>query len=242
MKTALSILSYNLYFGRALNELTQIVQTHRPDIVCVQEFPVSESSVGQIEKLGYELADYSQSFFKFFRLFSVATFYNPKRLKHHNGVSINLTQGFYELILLLLRLGGTERTALSNHFSLHGSRQQVRVCNLHLTALQSTNKVRMKQLNTALGFLSAEPRTPTVVIGDFNYMYRRKHLETIFHRYHYREATNNLLYTLEWVILKFWRIRNKPDYVWYKGLRKVKTTRIERKNSDHFPILAQFKV
>ncbi|OGK64363.1 hypothetical protein A2313_01290 [Candidatus Roizmanbacteria bacterium RIFOXYB2_FULL_41_10] len=241
MKQSFLVLSYNLCFGKAFPDLFKLFAEHRPDIVCLQEFVVSEAFISQLEKAGYELADYSHTFFKHFRLYSVATFYNQKTIKHNNGTTISLSRGLYESILFILRIGRTVRTALNNNFILKKNQAAFRVCNVHLTAMQSTNPVRVKQLQIALGFLKDNGQsTPTIVMGDFNYVYKRKVLEKIFEKENYHEATNNLFYSLEWIILKFFKFHSKPDYIWYRNLKKIKTIRLNRGLSDHFPILTEF--
>lgn len=242
MNTTLSILTFNLYFGKALEELTSLAQIKKPDIICVQEFPVNEAMVRQLEKAGYELADYSPSFFRNFRFYSVATFYNPQTIEHKNGQSITLARGFYELLLFFLRFSPEARTSLNNNFMFKANNRQFRICNLHLTALQSTNKVRVSQLKTTLAFLQQEEKDkPTVVVGDFNYVYKRKVLEELFQSNGYKEATNNLLFTIESRILGFFKIKMKPDYIWYKYLNKKQTTRLNRQLSDHYPVFTQFE-
>lgn len=242
MNITLSVLTYNLYFGKALKELIVLAQHKKPDIICVQEFPVNETTVKELEKAGYELADYSPSFFRSFRFYSVATFYNPQTIEHQNGQSITLARGFYELLLFFLRFSPEARTSLNNNFMFRLSNRKFRICNLHLTALQSTNKVRVRQLKTTLAFLQQEEKNkPTVVVGDFNYVYKRKVLEELFQSHGFKEATNNLFYTIESRILGLFKIKMKPDYVWYKYLNKKHTVRLDRQLSDHYPVLTQFE-
>lgn len=241
MKTTLSILTFNLYFGKALEELINLAQNQNPDIICVQEFPVNEQTVNKLEAIGYELADYSASFFKHFRFYSVATFYNPNTIIHQNGQTISLGRGLYEILLFFLRFSPRSRTSLNNNFVTKVGNKAFRICNIHLTALQSTNKVRVKQLQKTLEFLESQPKKPTVVVGDFNYVYKRKVLEKLFQNNGYKEATNNLLFTIESRILGFFKIKMKPDYIWYKYLNKKQTTRLNRQLSDHYPILSQFE-
>ncbi len=241
MKNTLSILTYNLCFGKALNGLVDLTKQYQPDIVCVQEFPVNETTVGQLEKAGYELADYTASFFKYFRLYSVATFYNPKIIIHQNGQVINVGRGLYEILLFLLRFSPYPRTLLTNNFTTRFGRQPFRVCNVHLSALQSTNKVRMRQLKTVLKFLEQQPLKPTIVAGDFNYVYKRKVLEALLQNQGFKEATNNLFFTIENRLLKLFKIRMKPDYIWYKYFSKRRTVRLDRQQSDHFPIFSEFE-
>jgi len=241
MTKRLTVLTFNLLFGRALEELVNLAKEHKPDVICSQEFPVNEQTVKQLEAVGYILADYSPSFFKHFRFYSLATFYNPQTIKHQNGQTISLSRGLYELLLFFLRFSPQARTSLNNNFIHKASKHKFRICNIHLTALQSGNKVRVKQLQTILSFLRNNGQNkPTVVMGDFNYVYKRKTFEQIFQRYGFKEATNNLFYTFELTILGFFKVKMKPDYIWYQHLHKCQTLRFKRRFSDHFPILAKF--
>jgi len=237
----LKVLSYNLFNSRGIVEMGEIVAKHAPDIICVQEYNVSQEGIDKMSALGYELADYSYSFLKYFKIYSIATFYNPKTVKHQDGSSIDLVRGFYELILSIIRIGGDKRTALNNNFVYLSNGKEFKVCTVHLTAMQSTNQIRTKQLEVALNYLNQETKIPSILIGDFNFMYHRKKLEKLLLQFGYEEATSNLRYTMEWILLLFFRLRMKPDYVWYRNLRKVSCERLPHRLSDHFPILAEFK-
>ena len=75
-----SVLTYNTLFNRAVNKLDIIVSQLHPDILCLQEVETEEKNLKKIENLGYRLADYSNSFIKFGKIYGVATFYNPNKL------------------------------------------------------------------------------------------------------------------------------------------------------------------
>ena len=76
----LSLLTYNTLFNNAVGKLDEVVNIYHPDIICLQEALTGEKSIKKIEKWGYKLADYSNSFVKFGKIFGVITFYNPKAL------------------------------------------------------------------------------------------------------------------------------------------------------------------
>ncbi len=236
----LSLLTYNLLYGRAFRDLLDYLKAYKPDIVVVQEFKVGDEEFAKMEEAGYLLADYSHSFFKHFKFYSIATFYNPDRLEHKNGEAVSLARGAYEFLLFLMGFGKTERTALYNHFIVRSTGREVEVCNLHLTPLTGTNRVRNNQLTTAINHLDKNSLRPAIVVGDFNYPYNRKGLERLFQSDSFLEATDNLYYTYENTILGLIRFKAKTDYILYKGMKKKETTRLDRKRSDHFPILAEF--
>lgn len=237
----ISLLTYNLLFGKAFDDLIERIPKLKPDIVCVQEFPVNGKEVEKMEKIGYSLADYSYSFFKHFKFYSVATFYNPKKLIQKDEEVISLSKSLYEFILFILSFGKTERTALNVCFQLKGTKNLFNICNLHLTALQSTNKIRDKQLKQAIAYLDKKSLEPTVIAGDLNYLYKRKFLESILNKHGFKEATNNIFFSLEWNILRLFKLRKKTDYIWYRNIKKHKVLKLKMNRSDHFPIYAEFK-
>lgn len=243
MSTA-SILTYNLLFGRAFNELVSLVKQHKPDIICIQEFEAKDESIMLLEELGYTLADYSHSFFKYFKFYGVANFYKATELEHKAGEAINLARSFYESILFVLRLGRCRRSVIHSYFATRTSKKTLSIYNVHLTPFlfYGTNRVREKQIEATMEHVEENSKAPTVVIGDFNYPYRRKNLETLFERYDFREATNNLLFTFESVYFWLLRIKLKTDYILYKNTKHISTQRINKSQSDHFPILAQFEL
>jgi len=237
-----SILTFNIRYGHAFNELVELIEKYKPDLVCVQEFRITEDEVAKLEETGLELADYSYSFFKFFYFFSVATFYNPKKLKHLNSEAVSLARGAYETFLFILRLGRTERTALNNQFKLKGEKTTFNICNVHLTPLYGTNKVRTKQLKKTLVYVDNHEPLPSIILGDFNYPYRRRDLEAIFRNTKFKEATNNVLYTYEHRWFGLIKAKVKLDYIWYRGMKRESCERLERKISDHYPVLSTFSI
>ncbi len=236
-----TILTYNLCFGKALGELIDFLKQYQPDIVCVQEFEINRETIAQVENVRYELADYSHSFFKFLKFFGVATFYNPKTIEHRNGEVISLSRSLYEFVLFLLHWGRHSRTVLHNEFIIKKEKARINVYNLHLT-VHGTNAVRSKQVKQVIQHIKRYNNAKTIIIGDFNYPYKRKGFEKLFATEKLKEATNNILFSLESRVWGVLRVRLKTDYVLYKGLRHLKTEKINRQFSDHFPILTRFKV
>jgi len=237
----LTILTYNLLYNKAHSELLGILKKEKPDVVCVQEFIANQTDIAKIEALGYSIADYSHSFYKFFRFYSIATFYDPKKFTIANGEKISLKRGLYEFILFVLGMGKTERTALNTTLIHKESNKTIDIYNLHLTPLTGTNGVRKHQIKTTFEhFKRSDKINPAIVTGDFNYPYKRKGLEEITEKYGYKEATNDLFFTIEGIYFTFFRLKAKTDYIFYDHLKKKSVRRLSRKVSDHFPILAKF--
>jgi endonuclease/exonuclease/phosphatase family metal-dependent hydrolase len=238
--TSFSILTHNLLFGQAIDSLVIYLKKYKPEIVCLQEFKVEPEEIAKVESCGYKLADYSHSFFRMFKFYSVATFYNPKIVKHKNGESLSLASGAYEVLLYLLKVSKTKRTALSNKFILRNGKT-INVCNLHLTPLTGTNKTRTKQLTSTLNHFHSESNR-SIIVGDFNFPYRRKALEKIFFDKGFKEATDNIFYTYKEKYFGLFTFKGKYDYIFFKGVNKKGLIRLAQNNSDHFPLLAKFTV
>jgi len=234
-----------------------IVQKLHPDIICLQELETTEENLKQMENYGYSLADYSNSFIKFSKIYGVATFYNPDTLSCTDSSTINLPRGVYELFLYILRIlngGNKSRTVLKTEFIAKINHKNISVYNTHLT-LFGSNGVRLKQLNTTLKDIVMNQDKSVIIAGDFNYFpYDRKRLESIMNECGLLEATNDILFTYDRERIKHELIHRigfalfpsarklKLDYVFYRGLLNTKTERIDVDYSDHYPIIASFQI
>lgn len=256
-----SLLTYNILYNFAFNELVDIIEKYSPDIICLQEVDTDEANLRKLEKNGYKLADYSNSFLKFAKAFGVATYYNSNTVNLIDTNSIFLPKSIYEMILTVVRvlLGGNRaRTLLETSFSLRDSAKRFKVYNTHLT-LYGANGARIKQIKEALEYINTQKKIPVIISGDFNYFpYARKRLERLMGKYRLSEATKSIPYTTLYssdgkiekynlfqrfgarLIRKFFHGKLKLDYIFYKNLRLKKIQRIEVHLSDHFPILASF--
>ncbi len=260
--TELSLLTYNVLYNNAFNEIKALINRHHPDLVCLQEIDTNENNLHLLEKQGYRLADYSNSFIKFGQIFGVATFYNPNRLKFTRSITLELPRSIYEIILLVIRLlrgGNKPRTVLKTDFCLKGN-QKITVYNTHLAVFE-TNGARVKQMKKILKFIDTNKKLSVIITGDFNYHpYQRKQLESIMEKHNLSEATNNLTYTMQLstdgkkekynlfqkvfskILYKLYTDRFKLDYVFYKNMVVKETKRVNARFSDHFPILSIFEV
>lgn len=234
-----SLLTYNVLFNKASVELQEIFKISRPDIFCLQELETDDSNLKKLEEFGYKLADFSNSFIKFGRIFGVATYYDPARFEFIESKSIKLPFTIYEIILIIFKGGNKPRTVLRTDFIDKKSRKKFTVYNLHYS-VWATNQGRNKQMRETLNNIDPGDSRPIIVAGDFNYPYGRKKFEEIFKVYGFKEATNNLFFTLETKLFGLFSIKLKDDYVLYRKIKLIKTKRISYKKSDHYPIIAEF--
>ena len=237
----ISLLTYNVWYSRALNNFHKLLEQCRPDIVCLQEIQTDNGEPSAIEQYGYKLADFSNSFIKFGKVYGLATFYNPKKLDFHESSSLPLPRSYYEFILAFLRGGNKPRTVLKTEFIIKKSGKTIAAYNLHLSPT-GTNGIRTKQIKAALEDIHISDRNPVVIAGDFNYPYQRKQFEEIIGNYSLKEATNNIQSTYEERFLKIFPIKLKNDYILYKNLNLLKTEKMLCRDSDHFPIISEFEV
>ncbi len=253
-------MTYNVLYGRALNDLERLVKVHSPDILCLQEVETNDKNLERFAKMNYKLADYSNSFIKFGKIYGVATFYNSRTMQFSQSSIIDLPRSIYEMTLFVLRGGNKPRTVLDTVFSPIGSIKKVRVFNTHLTLI-ALNGSRMKQLRETLDDIPQPDGSAFILTGDFNYIpYARKKLETLIQEYDLEEATKNIDFTLQYsedgklekynllqkwgsrLVARLFTNKLKVDYIFYRNVRMLSAKRIDVRYSDHFPILAVFQV
>ena len=265
----LSLLTYNTLFNNAADKIDGIIDRYHPDIVCLQEVLTNEDNLKKIEKYGYKLADYSNSFIKFGRkIFGVATFYNSSKLSFVQSTSLklgnNLLEVFFTLIQTMIRYN-KPKTILRCDFVDRVSKKKLIICNTHLYVV-APNNLRVNHLNQALKSLNLNNKSTLIIAGDFNYFpYQRRRLENLMKKYHLQEATKNIRQTFKLAykgifdnfnlfqkiclnILKILKITDKitsqfkNDYIFYRGLKLKKTEKINIRFSDHYPILSIFEI
>lgn len=253
-----TLMTYNTYFNEAVCKLTKLLETHRPDILCLQEIETTEKNLKAINTFGYTLADYSNSFIKFGKIYGLATFYRDNRFKMSKSNIIFLRRSIFEFITSISRLfkgGNKSRTVLTTKLLDKDTNNNILIYNVHLSA-HGTNSIRSKQIKQVLETTNPLSNQTVIITGDFNYPYRRKELETITKSYNLKEATNDILFTFKSIktnsyswffrladkIGNFFGIKHlKLDYIFYRNVKCLGSERIDVGFSDHFPIISRFK-
>lgn len=236
-----SVLSYNLWYGRALKHAQSLMHTHRPDVVCLQEFPLDPEAIGTMEADGYFMADYSTSFTQNKNHYGIATFYDSNTISHRNSEVMHLHRSIPELVLMLSPKTHNYRTVLATRLTHKSIKVGFDVYNLHLT-FHGSNGIRLKQLKKVLAEVESTGNIPALIAGDFNYSYRRKILEKLIFSYGVCEASRDITWSLTAKVLGIWKVYLKPDYILYKGsqLTLLSSRRVEETESDHYPLIAVF--
>ena len=158
----LNIISYNLKYHRAFNELEKLAKTYQADVICMQE---CYSELLPNAMSGLKLADST----KINRL-GLAIFYNPSRFKLITSKSFRLKKSMYEKLVF----SADERLLITKLFDKH-SRQYIALGSFHATPLFGSNHIRRHQIETAHQLLSKFAfGTPAIMVGDYNYpLFRR---------------------------------------------------------------------
>ncbi len=258
-----SVLTYNTLFNKAFRRLDLIIKRYFPDILCLQEVDISGRNLEIVKQFGYELADYSGTFIQFGKGFGVVTYYNPKKFKltktHSLKIGSNLSELLFTIPQLILGIN-KPKTVLRTDFISKIDNKKVIICNSHLIVIAS-NSVRVKHISKALSSLDINTKVPLIIAGDFNYLpYQRKKLDNIMKKYYLTEATKNIRQTVDFSphgkkenfsflqgffvrrINHFFGNQMKNDYIYYRGVKLIKTDRIEVRFSDHYPIISSFKI
>ncbi|MFO0703436.1 MAG: endonuclease/exonuclease/phosphatase family protein [Patescibacteria group bacterium] len=236
-----SVITYNVRFNHALCDVPQIIKDHSPDVICLQEVALGKKHSYRELFPGYTLAATSNSFYRIGKTYGQANFYKTEKFYQVGSRGIYLPKTYYEVLLTTFTRKGP-RTALCTDLIFRDTFKTVSICNLHLTALVATNSARNKQLSEALDELDFMPDEPVVVLGDFNYPFRKRGLEKVMVEYGLSEATSNLTYTYT-PLMKFIKERLKFDFVLYRCLQKAQSTLLDDyKKSDHYPVLTTFEI
>lgn len=258
-----SVLTYNTLLNAAYLKLDVILDQFKPDILCLQEVNTDSTNLKLIESKGYVLADYSNSFIKFAKIYGVATFYNPSKFRFIKSsslkISSNISEFFFTLVQTIVGVN-KPKSVLRCDFVHKSTKKKIIVCNSHLLVVGS-NALRVNHIKKALKSLDISDKIPLIIGGDFNYLpYQRRRLERIMKKYNLVEATSNIRQTVDFSIIgekehmtKFQRSfikfldrlflhKMKNDYVFYRGVRLLKNQRINIQFSDHYPLLSTFKI
>lgn len=237
-----SLVTYNILFNKASAHLNKIFEGEKTDIVCLQEVKTQENNLKEFEGSTLRLADFTNSFIKFAKIFGVATLYNPQRLKFVDSQCIDLPQSFLEVFLVFIRGINRPRTVLKTEFIDKGTNKKLTVYNVHLTPF-ATNGTRIRQLEETLSNTTSKNDDAVIIAGDFNFPYGRKKLEKIFMKNGFQEATNKIFHTAHlFFYRRIFRKWSKLDYVFYKNMKHLGTKKIISEHSDHYPIISRFEL
>lgn len=169
------IVSYNLWFNKAYPELLGIVQSQKPDVICLQEcYPTElEDDLDSLTLAGghryvhrlpikHRQTKNRISPGVLGGDVGMAIYYNPRRLELERMEHLELPLPWQE------RKGG--RIVQAARFKVVATEKRFVVVNVHLSALLVPNGVRRRQILEVLEWIvKHEKGNPVIFAGDFNY-------------------------------------------------------------------------
>lgn len=222
----IKIISYNLKYHRAIDELEELVNTYDADILCIQECRAYKlpDTIGDLV-LGDTTPNY--------RL-NIAIYYRKNRFFISDSSSHVLKKALLEWVFM----PQMERLLVTKIYD-RLSGKEITVGAFHATSHVATNHIRRQQIRTAHQLLAQESNnSPTVMVGDYNYLMFKRGLKMCVEKSGYEL-----------------KMSDRPTYYFnkYIGVRYDLATsmnaHIERifalpksNLSDHAPILVQVSV
>ncbi len=211
------ILSYNVHFGKKLDEILLWFTTiPAPDIVSFQEFP--RDRIADIRALlpTYRAA-FAPSLYVRKKIFGILVLWSPA-LRFRSKKTMNLGVSRVEKAILRTHI---PRTALLVRFS------SFVLVVPHLVSL-ATNKTRLTQVRQLIS-AAASTKKPVAIIGDFNIpsLLAKNVLVQFMAAYGY--ATHNRRHVT-------YRLGYQVDYAFGKNLTIDNFSVVRLRLSDHYPV------
>lgn len=157
MSAPISVLSYNLWHGRAQGELPHLERTYQPDVICIQEAR-GHTLATSID--GMQLAITTAR-----NRLGVGVYVRRSRFAIEEARVFNLAVSRHDRLV-----GGTDqRLAAARVRDLQNQRQLV-FGSFHATPFTDSNAVRRRQVDEAHRALAdLGPGLPVAMAGDYNH-------------------------------------------------------------------------
>jgi endonuclease/exonuclease/phosphatase (EEP) superfamily protein YafD len=215
------ILSYNLWHGKAQRELGELVATHDPDVMCIQEARGS-SLPRQLD--GMQLAVTTAR-----NRLGVALYTRASRFEIERALTYKLTTSRHDRLV-----GGTDHRLAAARVNDHLAGQRLVLASFHATPFTDSNAFRRRQVDEAHAFLGElGPGLPTVMAGDYNHPILLFMLQL-----HLKRRGIGLAHTPSSTFHKDGNLmRGKFDLATMSGLTETSSVTLPQAASDHMPVL-----
>jgi endonuclease/exonuclease/phosphatase family metal-dependent hydrolase len=224
----ISILSYNIHFGRKLDEILRWLSGMEPiDIICFQEFPKHKirDFVRALSKYSYGYRFAPSIGANINKEYGVLTLFRKNILKPVSFRKIALGINIIEKAWFK---GNVARHSLLSVFRQH---ENIFVmANTHLVS-SAPNSHRYRQINTILRALRKNPH-PVVIVGDYNIpsITGTKKLIQLMSKNNYRTDKKRI------VTHHIAGIRYQVDYVFWRDCTIRALRALKVRYSDHYPL------
>ncbi|MDQ0619136.1 endonuclease/exonuclease/phosphatase family protein [Arthrobacter globiformis] len=214
------VISYNLRKHKASGELMNLARNFGIDVLCLQECDSSDlpDTLGPLH-----LADYTKG-----NRLGLAIYYRIDRFTALDTQTFSLKKSMHDRIMAPAheRLIGTRMVDNeTDHELVVGS--------FHAAPLTASNSLRRKQIHAAHAeLLSMGTGLMTLMVGDFNYPFFTKSLDTHMKNSGYAlSLSNHRTYT------RYKVFKGHFDFATSLGLDIESVETLPRGKSDHLPIL-----
>ncbi|UNK70157.1 endonuclease/exonuclease/phosphatase family protein [Microbacterium sp. H1-D42] len=214
------LISYNLRKHRAAGELADLVSTHDPDILCLQECDTTElaDSIG-----GLSLIEATSG-----NRLGLAMYVRRNTFRVEKVRTIGLKKSLHDRVLK-----PAHERVLGALLTNIDTGRHVIVASFHAAPLTALNSLRRNQIRAALDELqSLGPQLPVLMVGDYNYPVFKENLgQTVREHGYMLSLSDDHTYT------RYRVFRGHYDFATSVGFDISNITTLPQGTSDHRPIL-----
>ncbi|MCR2823980.1 endonuclease/exonuclease/phosphatase family protein [Microbacterium sp. zg.Y909] len=214
------VISYNLRKHRAAGELTDLVERHSANVLCLQEAVTAElpPQIGGLKLAGSTHRN---------RL-GLAVYYRDNTFRALEARSMSLKKSLHDRVLKPAeeRMLGVRLRDIDNN-------REFIVASFHAAPLTALNSLRRHQIKAALTELASLGESlPTLMVGDYNYPVFKENLGQ-----RVREAGYELTLSDVRTYTRYKFFRGHYDFATSVGFDIERVTTLPQGRSDHLPIL-----
>ncbi|MCR2814221.1 endonuclease/exonuclease/phosphatase family protein [Microbacterium sp. zg.Y1090] len=214
------LISYNLRKHRAAGELSELVERHAANVLCLQEAVTAElpRQIG-----GLTLADSTRR-----NRLGLAVYYRDNTFRVLEARSMSLKKSLHDRVLKPAeeRMLGVRLRDIDNN-------REFIVASFHAAPLTALNSLRRHQIKAALTELAdLGDSLPTLMVGDYNYPVFKESLGQKVREHGYELTLSDMrTYT------RYKFFRGHYDFATSVGFDIERVTTLPQGRSDHLPIL-----
>ncbi len=216
----MKVISYNLRKHRAAGELTNLIERHAADVLCLQECDTTDIPA---ELAGLRLADSTQR-----NRLGLAVYYRENTFRAVEVRALALKKSLHDYVLK-----PAEERLLGVRLHDIDAGKDVIVASFHAAPLTALNSLRRHQIRTALTELGVlGSGIPILMVGDYNYPVFKENLGQKVREHGYElTLSDSRTYT------RYKFFRGHYDFATSVGFDIDKVRTLPQGLSDHLPIL-----
>jgi endonuclease/exonuclease/phosphatase family metal-dependent hydrolase len=216
----MKVISYNLRKHRAASELSDLVQQHGADVLCLQE---ADTSGIPDEISGLRLADATAR-----NRLGLAVYYRENTYRAVEVRSLALKKSLHDRVLK-----PAEERMLGVRLRDIDDGRDLIVASFHAAPLTALNSLRRNQIQAALGALTElGTGLPILMVGDYNYPVFKENLGQVVRKHGYELTLSD---ARTYTRYKFFR--GHYDFATSVGFDIARVQTLPQGASDHLPIL-----